>query len=728
MRRSKECPPTRRYAIRARISKAGKSVKEFTGPAFGASELKNGRMTLTQEWMPDDLWDIHTPQNTFDLEVSLVDSAGKALDTSWTERFGFREFWIDGRDFYLNGTRIYLCAEPIDNAAVGAAWATYDATRESLKRLKSFGINLVYGHNYGCEPGSHLDYTEVLRAADDEGMLVSFSQPHFSHYEWQAPDADQSNGYARHAAFFVRTAQNHPSVVMYSMSHNATGYNEDMNPDMIDGLREVRDTWALRNAKTAMRAEAIVTGAGPSRIVYHHASGNLGSMHIMNFYLNWVPIQELSDWFEHWATQGVKPAFTCEYGVPFSWDWTMYRGWYKGQREFGSARVPWEFCVAEWNAQFLGDAAYRISEAEKANLRWEARQFKAGNLWFRWDYPSDVGSSRFVERYPVFAAYITDNWRAFRTWGVSGISPWEYGHFWKLRDGVNKSRVDLKVDWENLQRPGFSPDYIDQRYERMDLAFEPSDWIATDAAGSLLRNNMPLLAYIAGKPDAFTSKDHLFLPGQTVEKQIVVINNSRRTVDCDAQWSFALPQAVAGNRKVTIATGQQERIPLRFDLPKSLQPGRYELNANMRFSDGQTQTDSFSIDVLPPPAEVQVSGKIAVFDPEGQTASLLDRSGVRGQSVKAEDDLASYDILIVGRKALTIGGVAPDIGRVREGLKVIVFEQASDVLEKRFGFRVQEYGLRQVYPRSSGSSDSVRVWPSSNCATGAARRRCYRHG
>jgi len=97
----------------------------------------------------------------------------------------------------------------------------------------------------------------------------------------------------------------------------------------------------------------------------------------------------------------------------------MYRGWYQGEREFGSARVPWEFCLAEWNAQFLGDRAFPISEPEKANLRWEAQQFRAGRLWHRWDYPYQVGSTRFDERYPVFAAYITDNWRAFRTWGVS---------------------------------------------------------------------------------------------------------------------------------------------------------------------------------------------------------------------------------------------------------------------------------------------------------------------
>ena len=73
----------------------------------------------------------------------------------------------------------------------------------------------------------------------------------------------------------------------------------------------------------------------------------------------------------------------------------MYRGWYKGKREFGSAAVPWEFCLAEWNAQFLGDRAYQISEEEKANLRWEAKQFRAGRLWHRWDYPHQVGSQRF---------------------------------------------------------------------------------------------------------------------------------------------------------------------------------------------------------------------------------------------------------------------------------------------------------------------------------------------
>ncbi len=687
------------YTLRARIMDNGRIVREFTSTAFKGGDLRSDRFAFSEKWKPERLWDLHTPHNLYHLQLSLMEAGGKPLDIGHEVRFGFRELWIEGRDFFLNGTRIFLSSVPLDNAQVGAALASYEGAKESLLRLKSFGINFVYTHNYGCEPGSHLSFAEILRAADDVGMLVSFSQPHFGHYEWKARDADQNNGYARHAEFYVRAAQNHPSVVMYSMSHNATGYDEDMNPDMIDGIKELRGRWSLKNSRLALRAEAIVKGLDPSRIVYHHSSGNLGSMHTSNFYPNFAPIQELSDWFAHWAAQGVKPVFTCEYGAPSTWDWTMYRGWYQGKREFGSAKVPWEFCLAEWNSQFLGDRAFQISEMEKTNLRWEARQFRDGNLWLRWDYPYHLDSRDLDERYPVFAMYLTDNWRAFRTWGVSANTPSEYGNFWKLRGGVDRRRKEFKIDWESLQRPGFSPDYIEGRYERMDLAFERSDWIPTAAAQALMRNNLTLLAYIGGKPARFTGKDHNFQPGETLEKQIIIINNSREAVTCDCKWSFGLPRAVTGTRKVNVKTGEQERIPLQFDLPATLAPGAYKLNITVRFIKGETEEDSFVVHVLPQAPSPKPSGKIALFDPKGETGQLLNAMGIRCQSVDANADLSAYDTLIVGKASLTVGGLAPDITRVRDGLKVLIFEQTSDVLEKRFGFRVEEYGLRRVFKR-----------------------------
>src|SRR5262249_24389640 len=160
-----------------------------------------------------------------------------------------------------------------------------------------------------CQPGAHLSFAEILQAADDTGMLLAMSQPHFQHYDWDKPDADAHNGYARHAEFYVPISHNHPSVVAYAMSHNATGYSQDMNPDMLDGTSDPRGERERNYVQRSLRAEAIVKHLDPARIVYHHSSGNLSPMHTSNFYPNFVPVQEMSDWFEHWATKGAKPVF-----------------------------------------------------------------------------------------------------------------------------------------------------------------------------------------------------------------------------------------------------------------------------------------------------------------------------------------------------------------------------------------------------------------------------------
>ncbi len=658
----------RRYRLHARVSDVSGQVVEFNSPVFSASDVTNSQQSFSASWMAPRLWDINTPGNQCRADLSLCDSDNRLRDTALPVQFGFREFWIEGRDFYLNGTRLFLSLVPLDNASVGAAAATYAAAKETLLRLKSFGINFVYTHNYDCEPGSHLSFEEILRAADDTGMLVALTQPHFSAYSWESSQADQTNGYAGHAAFYVSVAGSHPSVVAYAMSHNAAGYNEDMNPLMMDGLSAPRDQWAKRNATCALRCEAIVKRLDPARIVYHHSSGNLSSMYTLNFYPNFVPIQELDDWFEHWSRVGVKPLVLVEYGAPFGWDWTMYRGWYKGRREFGSAVVPWEYCIAEWNAQFLGDAAYRLSAREKRNLRWEAQQFRRAEGWHRWDYPFPVGDSRLDELQPVQAAYTTENWRAFRTWGLSGNSPWEHARFWRLRDGFQPQRQDLAVDWDNLQRPGYSPDFIDHTYASFDLAYDRKDWVALPAAQSLLRNNRPLLAWLAGKPQHFTAKDHAFYPGETIEKQLIVINNTRLTVRGEAKWSSDLALVSAGSKQLIIPTGEQVRVPVVLKTAADQRPGSYRIDASFASSTGEHQEDSVIVEVRPRPAPLRLASRIALFDPPGQTAAWLARLGIPFRSVDAASDLAGCDVLLIGKRALTVKGPGPALLRVRDGL------------------------------------------------------------
>ena len=67
--------------------------------------------------------------------------------------------------------------------------------------------------------------------------------------------------------------------------------------------------------------------------------------------------------------------------------------------------------------------------------------------------------------------------------------------------------------------------------------------------------------------------------------------------------------------------------------------------------------------------------------------------------ITADRDLSRYELLVIGKGALTPNSPAPDLGGVRRGLRVIVFEQTAKTLEQRLGFRTAEYGFRQVFPR-----------------------------
>ena len=115
-------------------------------------------------------------------------------------------------------------------------------------------------------------------------------------------------------------------------------------------------------------------------------------------------------------------------------------------------------------------------------------------------------------------------------------------------------------------------------------------------------------------------------------------------MSCDCEWTLGLPQPVKSRQSVTVGIGQQERIPLHFELPKTIKPALYELAASFKFSTGEEQTDRFAITVLPPPeqtawprgSEREIApssqlasqnhltpvvetrtGRIALFDPKG---------------------------------------------------------------------------------------------------------------
>src|SRR5262249_1637772 len=151
-----------------------------------------------------------------------------------------------------------------------------------------------------------------------------------------------------------------------------------------------------------------------------------------------------------------------------------------------------------------------------------------------------------------------------------------------------------------------------------------------------------------------------------------------------------LPTPQNGSITFSVPTGDIHKEPLKFLLPQDVKPGTYTLHLTVKSTPGDTQEDTLTLNVLSPDPAPKVSSKVAIFDPAGETTKLLGTLGVHGDAVRPEADLSKYEMLIVGKYALTPEGAGPNLSRVREGLKAVVFEQRADVLEQRFGFRVQE--------------------------------------
>ncbi|MBN1676839.1 MAG: hypothetical protein JXR37_37710 [Kiritimatiellae bacterium] len=208
----------------------GTEAKRFETREFGPGDIRTGRIAFAEAWPNPKLWDTHTPENLYELVVRLKDGQGRLLDESLPLRFGFREFWIDGRDFRLNGTPIRLRSLRADIMSEDADRSCLAACRTTCRDAKKLGFNAFIS-------GSQSGYWDaLLEAADEEGMLVSFSIPGIRAAKGKLSDPAQAEAYRRMTEAWIRRARHHPSVVLYNMNPNRTQYIEGKHPLRIDGV------------------------------------------------------------------------------------------------------------------------------------------------------------------------------------------------------------------------------------------------------------------------------------------------------------------------------------------------------------------------------------------------------------------------------------------------------------------------------------------------------------
>lgn len=687
-----------KFRLGAEVKGRDGQTRKFESAALTPDS--SGGLRFTAGWRDAKLWDTDSPQNLYEAMLTLKDEAGKSLDVLTPVTFGFREVWLDGRNIVLNGTTVHLRALHNTTANGGADKASRVAAREMCRRMFEYGFNAIIGGNYDFTPGSVGYLDALLDACDEMGMLMTFTLPHMKDFGNRLEDPAMAERYRQQAAWLIRRARNHPSVIFYALNHNSTGYYGDQNPLKIDGIYEIPETeasrnkWWARNRKQARITDAIAKELDPTRPVYHHQSGNLGDMHTVNCYLNWAPVQERSDWLEHWAGKGVKPLFFVEWGLPHISSWSSYRG----PQFIWRCEAFQSLWASEFAAQFWGDAAYRDDAAAVKALDHEESLWARGKpfSWSQLNQPLRDLSQSYSE---VQAFFADDNWRSHRAWGVSAMLPWDQGDFWQRIAPTNPS--ENKDAFSNIKCPGIVPDRFRADNQYINDTGDAKAFVPTAVGKSFLRWNMPDCAFIGGAPDALTSKDHLVAPGATLKKSLVVINDRRRSQK--VKWSWCLRQADkkidedSGSVKV-VASGKF-LVPVSLKVPAKAADGTvYRLSAQFEFEGGVKQADDFELQTVVPPQKLLLKSSLLLVDSRGLTTALFDRLGIAYKRFEGNRAPGEGEVVVIGRESLDEKGL-PWLGKVSDGVRVLVFEQRASVLEGLLGFRIAERGSRVLFPR-----------------------------
>ena len=688
--------PPGTYRLRARVFegdlaryRTGKAplVREFDSGPFDAQRIKDGRFAWTQPWADPKLWDTDTPGNMYTACITLGDADGRAIDDFLPQDFGFREIAIAGRNLMLNGTPLHLRAVVADTC-VNAALASDAQVALLVDRARAMGANFAIGHNYNINPGTLCYYDAFHRVTSRMGFLTSCSLPHAGDFGWKLHEKARHDNYSRIAEQVIRRVQNIPGMILYVADHNALGFAANKDPAKIGmGFRpERRPDGTLDKSNYRYQGEineSIARRLDPSRPMYHHESGSMAQMFTINCYLNWAPRQERDDWLETWEQQGVQPVMFVEWGVPHVASWSSYRG----PDFIWSARPVQCLWLNEYNAAILGEEAYRqapvkvsLAQAHEANVKGN-RGVHFGSLC---GFIASSDDGRRVREY-----MLERNIPAMRARGISGLLPWDFDSF--QRETGKGTRQPNPNAYRNLKQPGLVPDYLPGTGAYL---YNPGATFEIPPDGRMLQRYFgDAVGFLAGRPGDFTEHGHAFAPGETVEKSLVMVNDSRRPAEVRWSWSV-LGSHLSGQGTATIGAGERTEVPIAFKIPDHA-AGRLALASSIAFPNGTRFDDTLDISIVPRRTARLGGVAVGLHDPEGTTRSLLDKLGIAAKPVAADGDLEGIGLLVIGRNALTSLPFAVS-ARVNAGLKLLLMEQGAATLN-RLGLRAQEYGLREAF-------------------------------
>lgn len=649
-------------------------------------------------WADPVLWDLDSPHlYRLELQLHLAPSSSTPVSAppadAWPVTFGFREFWTEGRDFYLNGTVIRLRPALFGGQAFGIP--TRATAEADLLRWKDHGRNFAEVWPQPKTRGARVQDTVVAEAADRVGLLLAMPSVRINEFAhgpgykdiWATPEGRTTWLPLFHADW--RRLRNHPSIVMLGLSGNFGGHDHDQNPRWL-GRRSLPS--GEKTKPVQAEVDTLAHAFDPTRLRWHHQGGPYGDVFTVNNYLNFIPLQEREEWLSEWARTGDMPYSAVEFGTPFN------ASFLRGRDGFGNSITSEPF-LAEYAAIYLGADAYTLQGDEYARAirsRFDRPDADRNGRWQSWQGSQELNNS------PAFQAvqdlFITRTWRAWRTDGVSGgMIPWDDGYAFTTR-ALGK----VPVAWQPGQRGWFMPEVT---ATSLSTSFKDKESFRLSPAGRALEAaNGPLLAWIAGPAGRLHAKDHHVAAGALLEKQLALLNDTRVATTFAADWRVedATTTSVLEKGRETgrIPPGETKLLPVAFRAPADLAPNTHRDLVLVLTADfaGQILTDRFAFRVYGPAPATELPA-VTLYDPANQSAALFTALGLTPTPLRPGAAPDPKTLLVLGRNALVSGPLAFDLGAyVAAGGRALLLAQSPAWIGQNLGLRVAPAPARRLFP------------------------------
>jgi beta-galactosidase len=341
-------------------------------------------VTVMLAWRNPRLWDLGQP-NLYTLKLK---AAGAGLDQEVTQEFGFRELAIDGRDFFLNGTKVHFRPLVLD-------WK--DGIADAID--KAAGLGFTLGEVWPDDGDFAAIYDVVGGKADRKGFAVIGVIPDISKVDNQ-DDPAQRAAYQEKLAKFIRTSRNHPSILMWNTAPDGYRNGRDMDPRLIGQRGWAVDREVVGRNQKALEVMRIVKAYDPTRPVFAHEGNYVGDVYTAGGDLGMLPLQERADWLSAWADSGKMPVMMLDFLAP---RWMILK-----------SSGPSGIVATEWAAAEFGNEAYRL---EDPLYRRAVAQPGDSKEDFSRRY---VELRRYVAMIEMQRLFFKNMWQTWRTWGISG--------------------------------------------------------------------------------------------------------------------------------------------------------------------------------------------------------------------------------------------------------------------------------------------------------------------